>query len=61
MNDRDQIAVAMLPAIYMDYGAHCRKSGIGPQNEHWREEIALEAYKMADALLALRGVVIGKS
>ena len=54
MNDRDLIAIAMLPPIYTDYFAHCRASGIGPQDEHWREELALEAYKMADAMIAMR-------
>lgn len=61
MNDRDQIAAAILPAIYTDYGAHCRQFGTGPQDEHWREELALEAYKMADAMIAMRGAVISKS
>lgn len=58
MNDRDLIAIAMLPPIYTDYFAHCRASGTGPQDEHWREEIALEAYNMADAMIAMRSAKV---
>lgn len=58
MNDRDLIAIAMLPAIYTDYGAHCRQSGTGPQDELWREELALEAYKMADVMIAMRKALV---
>lgn len=56
MDIRDKFAVAVLPAIYAEYFAGCREQGTGPQDEHWREGLALDAYKMADAMLAMRGL-----
>lgn len=55
MDDRDKIAMSILPAIYAEYFAACREQGTGPQDEHWREGLALDAYIMADAMLAMRG------
>ena len=54
MEIRDKFAVAVLPAIYAEYFAGCREQGTGPQDEHWREGLALDAYMMADAMLAMR-------
>ncbi len=56
METRDEFALAVLPAIYAEFFAGCRDSGGGPQDEHWREGLALDAYRMADAMLAMRGI-----
>lgn len=58
MNDRDVVALAILPAIYAEYFAGCREAGSGPQDEHWREGLALDAYMMADAMLAMRSAKV---
>ena len=55
MDTRDKFAMAALPAIYAEYFAGCREQGTGPQDEHWREGLARDAYMMADAMLAVRG------
>jgi len=44
-------AIAVLPVIYEDY---CRRA-CPPPDEHWREGIAGDAWKLADALLATEG------
>ena len=48
----DQIANAILPAIYAEYFSGCREYGGGPEDEHWRKGLAKDAYAMADAMLA---------
>jgi len=58
METRDKFALAALPAIYAEYFAGCREQGTGPQDEHWREGLALDAYMMADAMLAMRGAKV---
>lgn len=54
---RDQFAATILPAIYADYQTFCREYG-GNRGENWREEIVLEAYKMADAMIAIRSAKV---
>jgi hypothetical protein len=53
MELRDQIAIAVLPAIYADYVTLCRNLKVG-MDEFWREGLALDAYHMADAMIAVR-------
>ncbi len=55
MEIRDEMALAILPAIYTEYFADCRFNGTGPQDETWRLGIAIDAYRMADAMLAANG------
>lgn len=59
MDDRDVIALGILPAVYAEYFAGCREQGTGPQDEHWREGLALDAYMMADAMIAMRSAKVG--
>jgi len=54
METRDKFAMAALPAIYAEYFAGCREQGTGPQDEHWREGLARDAYMMADAMITMR-------
>lgn len=54
MDDRDKFALSILPAIYTEYFAKLCASGTGPQDEHWRKGLALDAYSMADAMLAVK-------
>jgi hypothetical protein len=58
MDIRDEIAVAVLPAIYKEYFDEFRNSG-GKIDEKWREGLALDAYMLADAMIAMRGAKIG--
>jgi len=60
MELRDQFAATILPTIYEAYQTFCRESG-SCRDEYWREEIALEAYRMAEAMIAMRSAVIGTS
>lgn len=53
---RDEFAMSILPAIYAEYFASCREQGTGPQDEHWRIGLALDAYMMADAMLKVRSL-----
>lgn len=56
MDERDEIAIAILPAIYAEYFSGCRDHGV---DEHYREGLALDAYLMADAMISMRSVKIG--
>lgn len=57
MEIRDEIAAKVLPIIYERFW----KTGYSgmPIDEHWREGIALDAYMMADAMLAMRSAKVG--
>jgi hypothetical protein len=54
MNMRDEFAMRVLSAIYAEFFAGCREQGVGPKDEHWREGLAIDAYAMADAMIAVR-------
>lgn len=49
---RDKLAAKVMPAAYADYREHVRTTGYCDEN--WRTGIALDAYAMADAMLAAR-------
>jgi len=52
---RDYFAAAVLPAVYRDYWDDVRaRERECPVTEDWREEVATDAYAMADAMLAAR-------
>ena len=55
MEIRDEIALALLPAIYAEYWAYHRYAGTGPEDERWREGLCLDAYLMADTMIAMSG------
>lgn len=57
MEIRDEIAVKVLPAFYERFWKDV-DSGM-PIDEHWRECVALDAYMMADAMLAMRSAKVG--
>jgi len=59
MDKRDVIALGILPAIYAEYFAGLRKQGAGPQDEHWREGLVMDAYMMADTMIAMRSTKVG--
>lgn len=60
MDDRDKFALSILPAIYAEYCAELRATSTGPQDEHWREGLAIDAYMMADAMLSMRSATVSK-
>lgn len=51
MTLRDYFAAKALPACYADYCKHAEDQGCV---ENWRMGVALDAYAMADAMLAAR-------
>lgn len=51
MTLRDYFAAKALPAAYADYCESARKIGF---DEGWKMGVALDAYAMADAMLAAR-------
>jgi hypothetical protein len=51
MTLRDYFAAKALPAIYKDTRECARVEG---QSVDWRDEVAAEAYAMADAMLKAR-------
>jgi len=51
MTLRDYFAAKVMPAVYADYCAAARTLGF---DEDWKMGIALDAYQMADAMLAER-------
>lgn len=51
MSLRDYFAAEALPAVYAET---CRESVISGWAENWKVGVALEAYQMADAMLAAR-------
>ena len=53
MSMRDYIAVTILPAIYADYVSAADMHGY---MENWYEGLAVDAYRMADAMLRARVV-----
>ena len=48
---RDYLAAKVLPAVYADYCVSARQIGF---NEKWKVDVAIDAYQMADAMLAAR-------
>lgn len=58
MDIRDKIAIAVFPAIYKEYFDEIRSSGISKMDEHWREGLAIDAYAMADAMIAMRSAKV---
>ena len=48
---RDYLAAKVLPAVYADYCVSARQIGF---NEKWKVGVAIDAYQMADAMLAAR-------
>lgn len=48
---RDYFAAKAIPAVYADYCASARVVGF---DEDWKMGVALDAYAMADAMLAAR-------
>lgn len=52
MTLRDYFAAKALPACYADYCKHAEDQGFV---ENWKMGVALDAYAMADAMLAARG------
>lgn len=58
MDIRDEIAAKVLPAIYEQYWKDVDKGGMNV-DEKWREGLALDAYMMADAMIAMRGAKVG--
>ena len=59
MTERDVIALGILPAIYVEYFAGLREQEAGPQDENWREGLAMDAYMMADAMLVMKSAKVG--
>ncbi|HRF88256.1 MAG TPA: hypothetical protein PK244_06620 [Pseudomonadales bacterium] len=57
MDIRDEIAAKVLPAIYELFWKDVCSGR--PLDEHWREGVALDAYMMADAMLAMRSAKVG--
>ena len=57
MEIRDEIAAKVLPAIYERFWKDV-DAGM-PIDDHWREGVALDAYMMADAMLAMRSAKVG--
>jgi len=51
MTLRDYFAAKALPAIYTDT---CERARVDGWPEDWRDEVAAEAYEMADAMLKAR-------
>ena len=51
MTLRDYFAAKAMPAIYTEY---VRDAAVGGWAEDWRDMIAQDAYKMADAMLRAR-------
>lgn len=51
MTLRDYFAAKVLPAVYADYCDSAQKIGF---DEQWQVGVALDAYAMADAMLAAR-------
>ena len=45
------LAAKVLPAVYADYCVSARQIGF---NEKWKVGVAIDAYQMADAMLAAR-------
>jgi hypothetical protein len=53
MTLRDYQAAQVLPAVYSEYCAHARKVGF---DKDWMMSVAIDAYAMADAMLAARNL-----
>jgi len=53
MEERDEIAKALLPEVYREYQTSVRSGDAEPSMD-WRRDIARSAYKMADAFLQVR-------
>lgn len=53
MTLRDYMAAKALPSVYSDYVAAARELGF---DEGWQMGVAIDAYKMADAMLRAREV-----
>jgi hypothetical protein len=51
MTLRDYFAIQVLPAIYKNYANNARSEG---WDFEWRKGLALDAYKMADAMMEAR-------
>lgn len=51
MTLRDYFAAKAMPAVYADYCAAARTFGF---DEDWKMGVALDAYEMADAMIAAR-------
>ena len=51
---RDRLAMAALPEILREFNHLVREQGT-PYPENWRHGIALDAYKIADAMIDIRG------
>lgn len=52
MTLRDYFAAKAMPAVYSEYCSSAEKVGF---DEGWRNGVAMDAYAMADAMLAARG------
>jgi len=57
MDLRDEIAVAVLPAVYANYWRDVATAETSC-DEHWREGLAMEAYDLADAMIAVRSAKV---
>ena len=52
---RDYFAVKAMPAVYRDLWEDVRAGRNNSVPEDWRIGVAIDAYSMADAMLAVRG------
>lgn len=52
MTLRDYFAAKVLPSVYTEY---VRQANIEGFDEHWETGVALDAYRIADAMIAARG------
>ena len=52
---RDYFAVKAMPAVYRDLWDDVRAGRNNGVTEDWRIGVAIDAYSMADAMLAVRG------
>ena len=52
---RDYFAVKAMPAVYRDLWDDVRAGRNNGVTEEWRIGVAIDAYSMADAMLAVRG------
>lgn len=62
MDMRDKIALKMMPALYTEMWQSVRLSGyLPPSDEFWAEALAIDAYRIADAMIKVRTETLQKT
>jgi len=54
---RDYFAARILPALYTEFFTELRHKRFD-FDERWKHEVALDAYRIADAMLAMRSAKV---